>query len=120
MVIEDDEDVASVFGMILKQAGFRVKVVHTGSEALALIDLEMPDAVVLDLMLPDMDGLNLATYIRKNESVGHHTALVVVSGATGGFQMNKALEVGVDQFLGKPVGVDELIEVFSRLIQQTA
>ena len=119
MVVEDDTDVASVFGMILEQAGFRVKVVHTGSEALALVDLEMPDAVVLDLMLPDMDGLNLATYIRKNEPAGHHASLVVISGATGGFQMNKALEAGVDQFLGKPVGVDELIEVFSRLIPQT-
>ncbi|MAS37659.1 MAG: hypothetical protein CL610_26925 [Anaerolineaceae bacterium] len=120
LVVEDDTDVASVFGMILKQAGYRVTVVNAGSAALSLIDQNVPDAVVLDLMLPDMDGLDLAAYIRKRETGDKHLPMIVVSGATGGFQMNKALEAGVDLFLGKPVGVDELIDAFSRLSPQMA
>jgi CheY-like chemotaxis protein len=107
LIVEDDTDVASVFGMILEQAGFHVTVVHSGVAALSSMDKETPNAVVLDLMLPDMDGLDLATYIRKKETNGTHIPVVVVSGATGGFQMHKALEAGVDLFLGKPVGVDE-------------
>ncbi|HLV37036.1 MAG TPA: response regulator [Spirillospora sp.] len=118
LVVEDDADVASVFGMILEQAGFRVSVVNTGVAAMRILDTDMPAALVLDLMLPDMDGLDLATFIRKNEMDYQRIPVVVVSGATGGFQMNKALEAGVDMFLGKPVGVDELIEAFSRLIPQ--
>lgn len=120
LVVEDDTDVASVFGMILEQAGFHVTITHTGVAALSLLDKEIPDAVVLDLMLPDMDGLDLATYIRKKETDGVHIPVVVVSGATGGFQMHKALEAGVDLFLGKPVGVDELIDAFARLTPQMA
>jgi CheY-like chemotaxis protein len=120
LVVEDDTDVASVFGMILEQAGFHVTVVHSGAAALNSLDKETPDAVVLDLMLPDMDGLDLATYIRKKEMNGMHIPVVVVSGATGGFQMHKALEAGVDLFLGKPVGVDELIDAFARLSPQMA
>lgn len=118
LVVEDDTDVASVFGMILEQAGFRVSVVNTGSAAISIISADRPNAIVLDLMLPDMDGLDLATYIRKNEVDKGHMPVVVVSGATGGFQMNKALDAGVDLFLGKPVGVDELIDAFTRLTPQ--
>jgi CheY-like chemotaxis protein len=120
LIVEDDTDVASVFGMILEQAGFHVTVVHSGVAALSSMDKETPNAVVLDLMLPDMDGLDLATYIRKKETNGTHIPVVVVSGATGGFQMHKALEAGVDLFLGKPVGVDELIDAFARLTPQMA
>jgi CheY-like chemotaxis protein len=61
------------------------------------------------------------TYIRKKEKNDDaHIPVIVVSGATGGFQMHKALEAGVDLFLGKPVGVDELIDAFARLSPQMA
>jgi CheY-like chemotaxis protein len=120
LIVEDDKDVASVFGMILKQAGFEVQVVNTGVAALNILAEKLPSAVVLDLMLPDMNGLDLARYVRKNEAPDQHIPVVVVSGATAGFQMNKALEAGADQFLGKPVGVDELLEAFTQLIPQMA
>ncbi|MBZ0299283.1 MAG: response regulator [Anaerolineae bacterium] len=120
LVVEDDTDVAAVFGMILEQAGFRVSIVNNGALAMSLLGRSRVDAVVLDLMLPDMDGLDLATYIRKQESDNRHMPMIVISGSTGGFQMNKALGAGVDLFLGKPVGVDELVEAFSRLLPQMA
>lgn len=118
LVIEDDTDVASVFGMILEQAGFKVNVVHTGAAAIGHMSMALPDAVVLDLMLPDMDGLDLAKYIRKEEGTDKHVSLVVASGVTGGFQKNRALEAGADLFLGKPVGVDELVDAFVQLMPQ--
>ena len=120
LIVEDDKDVASVFGMILKQAGFEVEVVNTGEAALNILSEKLPGALVLDLMLPDMNGLDLARYVRKHEAPGQHVPVIVVSGATAGFQMNKALEAGADQFLGKPVGVDELLAVFTELVPQIA
>lgn len=120
LIVEDDTDVACVFGMILEQAGFRVKVVHTGGAALSSIDEQKPKAIVLDLMLPDIDGLDVVKYIRKQHPEDERVIVVVISGATGGFQMHKALDAGVDLFLGKPVGVDELIDAFNKLMPQTA
>ena len=119
LIVEDDADVASVFGMILEQAGFRISIMSSAIAAMGFIAQKMPDAIVLDLMLPDMDGMALARYVRKLEAIdGGHTPVVVVSGATGGFQMNEALKAGADMFLGKPVGVDELVNAFVALLPQ--
>jgi CheY-like chemotaxis protein len=115
LIIDEDKDVASVYAMILEQAGFRVTTVHTGATAVGHVSLTMPQAVILDPMLPDMDGLDLIAYINRQHP-DHHVPLVVVSGATGGFQMNKALEAGADLFLGKPVGVSELVDAFVHLM----
>lgn len=114
LVVEDDADVASVFAMILEQAGFRVTVVNTATAAIGFISNGMPDAMMLDIMLPDMDGLALARYVRKTQT--QHIPMVVISGATGGYQMNQALQAGADLFLGKPVGVDDLVKSFSVLL----
>lgn len=121
LVVEDDADIASVFGMIMEQIGFTVTAMSNAASAISLINREMPDAVVLDLMLPDMDGLELARYVRKLESERKtHTPIVVVSGITGGYQMNQAFAAGADIFLGKPVGVDELVKAFTTLAPQMA
>ena len=118
LVIEDDTDVAAVFGMILEQAGFRVTTVNTGTAAIGAISHKMPDAIILDLMLPDIDGHDLIELFRREEPPGQHIPLIVVSGVSGGFQMNKALNSGVDAFLSKPVGVDELISAITPFVPQ--
>lgn len=121
LIVEDDADVASVFGMILEHAGFQTTIMNNALSAMAYINQKMPDAMILDLMLPDMDGMELAYYVRKMETdTGNHIPIVVVSGVTGGFQMNQALKGGADVFLGKPVGVDELVKTFAALVPQMA
>lgn len=120
LIVEDDADVASVFGMILEHAGFRVTVMSNAMSAVGFVSQKLPDAIVLDLMLPDMSGLDLAHFIRKQELPDQHVPVIVVSGATGGFQMNQALKAGADMFLGKPVGVDELMRAFTVLMPQIA
>lgn len=119
LVVEDDADVAAVFGMILEQAGFKVRVVSNATSALGAIATDTPQAVVLDLMLPDMNGLDLLHYLRRHES-GFSAPLVVVSGQTGGFLMSEALKAGADVFLGKPVGVSELISAFTAILPRMA
>lgn len=116
LVIEDDKDVGVVFRMALEKAGYVVTVVENVTKALAVVFQKMPDAIVLDLMLPDMNGLDLVRYVRKQ----HHqrrVPMLVVSGATGGFQMNQALEAGADAFLGKPVAVDELVKAVGTAVK---
>lgn len=119
LIVEDDADVAAVFGMILEHAGYRVSIMNNAVSALGFISQKLPDAIVLDLMLPDMNGMDLLHYVRKKQG-NRHVPLVVVSGATGGFQMNEALKAGADMFLGKPVGVDELVQAFGVLMGHPA
>jgi CheY-like chemotaxis protein len=115
LVIEDDKDVGVVFRMALEKAGFVVTVVENVTKALGVVFQKMPDAIVLDLMLPDMNGLDLVRYVRKQHQQPR-VPMLVVSGATGGFQMNQALEAGADAFLGKPVAVEELVKAVSSAV----
>lgn len=114
MIVEDDSDVGKVFSIALRHAGFDVTVVENAAEALAAINREAPDVIVLDLMLPDMSGFDLVRLVRKD--IEHHIPMIVCSGATAGFQMNKAREAGADGFLSKPVSVDELLRAIESVI----
>ncbi|MBZ0296276.1 MAG: response regulator [Anaerolineae bacterium] len=121
LVVEDDTDVASVFSMILEQIGFNVTTVNRAAAAVSFINQKMPDAIMLDLMLPDMDGLDLVRYVRTLElETQTRIPIIVASGITGGYQMNLALNTGADIFLGKPLGVDELVGTFATLMPQMA
>lgn len=115
LVIEDDPDVGEVFRLALEKAGYKVTVVENVAKGLSMVFQQMPDLIVLDLMLPDMNGLDLVRYIRKQHP-DRHVPVLVVSGATGSFQTNRALEAGADAFLSKPVAVDELVNAVSSAI----
>lgn len=115
VVVEDDSDVAAVYRMALEYSGFRVTVLTNATTALGLITSQVPDAMILDLMLPDMNGLDLIRFARKQPS-SKRVPVIVVSGATGGYRQSQAMEAGADTFLGKPVGVDELVRAVSSLV----
>ncbi|MFW5709319.1 MAG: response regulator [Chloroflexota bacterium] len=117
LIVEDDDKVAAALGSVLNQAGFRYQWKSTVTEAMTAIDAEIPSLVILELMLPDRSGLELVDYIRVHK---HRSdlPLIVVSSASGGYQMGRAIEAGVDVFLTKPVGVDELMRSVSKVLIQ--
>ena len=80
LIIEDDQDVGNVFRMALELSGYKVTVVNDVTKALGFVFQGMPDAIVLDLMLPDLNGLDLVRYVRKQKTV-RHVPLLVVSGS---------------------------------------
>lgn len=108
LIVEDDMDVGAVFSMALQKAGFSVTLVDTVANGLGVIFQGMPDLIILDLMLPDMSGLDLLRYVRKQKT-SKRVPLLVVSSATAGYQANQAREAGADRFLGKPLTVEDLI-----------
>lgn len=116
LVVEDDREVGAVFRMALEYAGFTVTLVDTVTKALNVVFQIQPDAMVLDLMLPDMNGLDLLQYLKK-QAMPKRIPILVVSGATGGFQMNQALEAGAERFLGKPVAVEKLVEAVADVLK---
>ncbi|MCA9905499.1 MAG: response regulator, partial [Anaerolineae bacterium] len=101
LVIEDDLSVAEVFSATLDRAGYNVTHVNSVVNALSMVIQNMPDAIVLDLMLPDFNGLDFLRYVRKNHP-HPRVPIIVVSAASGGFQTNQAIEAGADVFLTKP------------------
>lgn len=109
LIVEDDQDVAKVFSIAMRHAGFRVSVVDNAARAMSLVDRDFPDLILLDLILPDLNGQDVMRYVRRLPK-GDQVRIIVCSGATGGFQMHQAIQSGADLFLGKPVSIEDLIK----------
>ncbi|MDX2136591.1 MAG: response regulator [Chloroflexota bacterium] len=115
LVVEDDPSVGEVFRLALQRAGYQVTHVNSVVNALSIVIQGMPDGIVLDLMLPDFNGLDFLRYVRKNNP---HSAvpILVVSAASGGYQISQAQDAGADMFLPKPVSVEDLLTSVSNLL----
>ena len=105
LVIEDDHDTASIMSELLERAGYRAAIAANAAEALQQITTRMPDLVLLDLRLPDMDGLALLNKVRAASQL----PLIVVSGAGSDRDRVMALENGADDYVAKPFSSAELV-----------
>lgn len=117
LIVDDDTDVASVIGSILEHAGFKITIVGTAVEAMTLLGQGVPTCVVMEMLLPDMGGLEIVNYVRQRQQ-NTRLPVIVVSSATAGFQMGQALDAGVDIYLRKPVGIDELMQSIKQVLER--
>ena len=115
LLVDDDVRMIETISYVLQRAGFQVTSVGTTMEAIQSMENMPADIVVMELMLPDRSGLDIVNYLRSRDD-GHYTPIIVVSSITGGYQKGQATEAGVDVFLSKPVGVDELIHSFNEVM----
>lgn len=105
LLIEDDPAIAAGVVDALTGAAHRVQHVSTGAEGLRAVRESVPDLVVLDLGLPDIDGTDVCRSIRAESSV----PIIVISARSEEIDRVLALEMGADDFLVKPFGIRELI-----------
>lgn len=113
VIVEDDRDVADVISGLLELDGYEVLVAGTAVEALAVIAQYRPCAVLLDLGLPDIDGLELAKQLRAE--YGTELILVAVTGRAGDKNRMEADSAGIDFVIVKPVDVKILKQIFPPL-----
>ena len=105
LVIEDEPDIADFVkrGLVLK--GFEVEVTHTGYQGLEVAQSIYPDLVVLDLMLPDADGIDICRELRASGDVG----IVILTARTVVGERVRGLEAGADDYIPKPFAFEELL-----------
>ena len=105
LVVDDEPAIHRFLGPALVANGFTVSTARTGSEAIRRIAAEAPDAVVLDLGLPDMDGKDVIAKVRAFSRV----PLIVLSARDREAEKIAALDLGADDYVNKPFGVGELM-----------
>jgi two-component system KDP operon response regulator KdpE len=105
LVVEDDANLNAALAVTLKAAGYRVVTARTGAEGLRWFSHYAPDIVLLDLGLPDRDGLTVIGDIRAKGA----TPIVVLSARDTEAMKVQALDLGADDYVHKPFGVDELL-----------
>ncbi len=108
MVVDDNVDAAETLGMLLEASGFEVCVEHDGPHALARARLALPDACLLDIGLPGMDGNELARRLRADAATAH-MVLVAVTGYGQAGDRDAALASGFAHHMVKPVDIDRLV-----------
>ena len=105
LLVEDDEETRRVVARELLARGYRIEEAPDGQTALRLWEARRPDLVLLDLGLPDLDGLQIVRRLRRDSAT---TPIVILSGHFDEREKVVALEQGADDFVTKPFGVEEL------------
>ncbi|MGM0365676.1 MAG: response regulator transcription factor [Actinomycetota bacterium] len=103
-VVDDEENILEIISYNLGKNGFKVKAFPTGEELLQAFSRKEPDLLILDLMLPDMDGLDICRKIKKESEV----PIIILSAKSEELDKVLGLELGADDYMIKPFGVKEL------------
>ena len=116
LVVDDDPEIVELFVDVLERDGrFEVKTASTGYDAGILTQDFVPDLVILDYMLPDINGNVVCQTIRKNPAFAH-MKIVIVSGVVNQDEINDLLKSGADEFVKKPFNIEKLIERIGELL----
>jgi DNA-binding response OmpR family regulator len=107
-IVEDEKDILDLIALTIEKAGFYAKKFATGGGFLSYLTKNIPDLVILDLMLPDMDGLDICKHIRQNPKT-HFIPIIMLT--VKGDEMDKVvgLELGADDYMTKPFSPRELV-----------
>lgn len=115
LIVEDEQSISNFISTILTANGYDTIIVRSGEEALTMISSHCPDLVVLDLGLPDMDGIEVLKSVRKWSNL----PVVVVSARQHENDKVEALDCGADDYLVKPFGTAELLARIRTAIRHT-
>jgi len=116
LVVEDEASIASFVAMYLKNAGYGVKVAATGGDALEQVSSEPPALIVLDLMLPDIDGVEICRRIRQDSDL----PILMLTARDEDVDKIIGLEVGADDYLTKPFNPRELVARVRSVLRRSA
>jgi two-component system, OmpR family, alkaline phosphatase synthesis response regulator PhoP len=108
LVVDDEEDIVGLLTFHLEKEGYRVQSAYNGSYALELAFASPPDLVILDIMLPEVDGLEVCRRLRGNE-ITASVPVLMLSARKEELDKVLGLELGADDYMVKPFGVRELV-----------
>jgi two-component system alkaline phosphatase synthesis response regulator PhoP len=116
LVVEDEASIASFVSLYLKNAGYTVRTAATGGEALTMSAAEQPSLIILDLNLPDIDGIEVCRRIRKSADI----PILMLTARDEDVDKIIGLEVGADDYLTKPFNPRELVARVKSVLRRSA
>jgi DNA-binding response OmpR family regulator len=119
IIVEDEPDTAEMFAEMMRLSGHHVLKSYGGTPAIALISHEIPDAVVLDVMMPDLSGLEVLRFIRRDPRL-EQIPVIVVSAKSLPSDIKSGLDAGANVYLTKPVAFQDLNDAVRDVIETAA
>lgn len=117
MIIEDEPEAAELFGEMMRLSGFRVVKMYASTPAIPMISQEKPDAIILDIMMPDISGLEVLRYMRHESDLASIPVIVVSAKSMPG-DIKTGLEAGASIYLTKPVSFLDLKQAVEQVLEK--
>ena len=108
LAVDDEPDVRRLIQIKLKKAGFDVITAADGEEGVATAKAEKPDLILMDVMMPEMDGIEATMKIRRNETGASHTPIIALTANVFSEDRERCLQAGMDDFVAKPIDSNKL------------
>ena len=115
LVVEDEPSLAEVVSLYLKRAGYQVQIASDGRQAMTILEKQIPDFVILDLMLPEVDGLSITRWLRDRSNV----PIIMVTARREEIDRISGLEMGADDYVVKPFSPQELVSRVRAVLRRT-
>jgi CheY-like chemotaxis protein len=115
MIIEDEADAAELFSEMMRINGFRVIKMFSSAPAIPIITQEKPDVILLDVMMPDISGLEVLRYIRREPELASIPVIILSAKSMPG-DIKTGLEAGASMYLTKPVGFQDLKQAVEQVL----
>lgn len=113
--IEDDPEMIDLVGLILSRRGYEVKGAHGGRQGLELVRQDLPDLVLLDLMMPDMDGWDVYQQLKVSEAT-QHIPVIIITAKSQSIDRVLGLHIAkVDDYISKPFRPQELLDSIDKV-----
>src|SRR5438876_8610233 len=120
LVVDDEEHITELVAMGLTYNGFDVERAASGRSALDMVQSRRPDLIVLDVMLPDLDGFEVARRIRQAEGAGTQVPVIFLTARDTTHDKVEGLRLGSDDYVTKPFSIEELIERVKAVLRRAS
>ncbi len=115
IVVEDEPDAAEMFAEMMRVSGYEVMKIFSSTPAIGIISAEQPDLVILDIMMPDVSGLEVLRFMRREPHL-KGIPVILVSAKSMPADIQEGMDAGASRYLTKPVGFLELKSAVEELV----
>ena len=116
LLVDDDAEIVESMRTVLEAKGYQVMVARDGNQGLALAEREMPDLLVLDMMMPKKSGFLVLERLKGKDAKTRKMPTIMITANEGGRHRAYAEMLGVDEYIRKPFAIDKLIGAVDRLL----
>jgi two-component system cell cycle response regulator DivK len=118
LLVEDNATIRHAFGILLEEGGYRVRQAATGEEALAIANATPPDLILMDLGLPDLNGLEVTRRLKANPKT-RDSVIVAITGRALETDQAACIAAGCVGYLAKPIDTEHLLRVIPQYLEST-
>lgn len=116
LIVDDEPNILMSLDFLMRKEGYEVFIARDGAEALDILKRELPDIIVLDIMMPNVDGYEVCQHVKNNEST-NHIKIIFLTAKSKKEDIEKGYEMGADLYLTKPFSTRNLVKKVKELTE---